>query len=329
MSDIEFGHPLFVTDLDRGAITSVKFSPNGERTAISTSVGTLLIFETGADRPTVEFPAADGPINQLSWGPTGVWIFCVTESGSIWKYDVSTLSVLRMAHVKNTAFLSCAVSPNGDELVCGTTEGALKIIDLLNSKTVNLKAHTGAITAISYRHDSECFLTCSHDNLARLWSCKQRQCIQTYSFVTNPLCAGAFRSNGRYFLLGDARGAVKYVKFETGNLRKAFIVDVSPDCFIVYVGFLILSETDVFIVAAGSDGIIHFFRENQSQEVMSFQAHAEDFVAMDIHPTLPMIATGGGPNDMTFKLWHRETPQVVENNLPTEDQHFLGEPGFI
>ena len=329
MSEIEFGNPLLVTELDKGAITSIRFSPNGERTAVGTSVGTLLIFETGADRPTVEFPAADGPINQLVWSPTGLCIFCVTESGSIWKYDVTALSVVRICHVKDTSFLSCAASPNGNELVCGTTDGVLKIIDLLNSKANTLRAHTGAITWISYRHDSEVFLTCSYDNLVRLWSCKKRQCIQTYNVNCGPLCSCSFRANGRYFLVGGATGSVKNVKFETGTVRKNYLVDVQPDYFVAFVGFLMLSETDVYVAVATSNGIMHFFKESQGQEVKAFQVQSDPFVAVDVHPTLPMIASGGGPNDMTFKLWHREIPPQPPMEMPHDDHQLLGAAGFM
>jgi hypothetical protein len=64
---------------------------------------------------------------------------------------------------------------------------------------------------------------------------------------------------------------------------------------------------------ATSAGLLMFFRGQRAEPVATHMAHSTDMVGFDVHPMLPMFATGGGAQDMGYRLWMREVPEEEED----------------
>jgi WD40 repeat protein len=294
--------------LDSGAITSIKFSHLGERIALATSIGSLFVFETGSAEPIIEFPPVDGPINSISWDSSSFYVYAVTESGSIWQYQIlPAISLTKLFFDASTSFFSCAFSPKQPLLVAGAVCGSLMIIDSTHRRKEQhrVRAHMQTVSGVSFRSDGDQFLTCSYDNMGRIWSVATLKCLVSFSVSSSPLCDCCFRASGKHVLVANAEGGIKSVACDKGAARKGWSVPKMPG-FLVFVGVLAAPDLDPFVVTASSEGCVYFFRERGTTPACRLHAHQPGFAAIDIHPTLPVIATGGGPNDMMFKLWHRE-----------------------
>lgn len=312
-----FGSPLIITELDKGAITSIRFSPTGDRIAVGSSLGCFLLFETGANTPTVDFPPVDGPLNQLCWSPRSPRVYSVTESGSIWVHDTDMLTMDCIYHDPSVAFLSCAVSPDETQVICGTTTGQLEIIyPRRNNAHESIRGHTAAVAAISFDPEGEFFLTSSHDTFARVWSAEKLKCIQTLTYKT-PMCDCAFCSDGKMMLIADSSSTVYCLLRETRTLMKMLTIAKEIDTYIVYTGFL-GSGPDAWIVVGTSNGYVHMFKDSP-YPAHSFRVHDDIVAAVDVHPFLPMLATGGGPDDMSFKLWHKDVTRQTRKESTEAD----------
>lgn len=314
-----FGSPLIITELDKGAITSLRFSPTGDRIAVGSSLGCLLLFETGANTPTVDFPPVDGPLNQLCWDPKSSNVYSVTESGSIWVHNTDILTMNCIYNDPSFAFLSCAVSPDGTRVICGATNGQLLVIYPHRSNTNELiRGHTAAVISVSFDPEGEFFLTCSHDTLARLWSADTLQCLETFTYNSSPMCDCTFRTDGKMMLIANSLNTVYCLDRESHAVRKILTVNCEPGTYIVYTGFL-RAEAETCVTVGTSDGCIHIFNDGTFPGY-SFTAQDAVFAAVDVHPFLPMLVTGGGPDDMTFKLWHKDVVRTAQEVSVAEDE---------
>jgi len=125
-------------------------------------------------------------------------------------------------------------------------------------------------------------------------------------------------------LVANADGFIKCLAADRGTTRKSWSVH-GPTGFLVSVGVLSVPDLDQFIIAGSSDGVVYVFKEKGTAPAFRFQAHEAGFAAIDVHPTLPIIATGGGPNDMSFKLWHREVAPADDEQADAAAQEDEGE----
>ncbi|OHS99027.1 hypothetical protein TRFO_08579 [Tritrichomonas foetus] len=285
-------------NLDSGAITCIKFCPKGEKIGISTSVGQLFIFETLASEPSMEFPPCEGPINQIAW-KNSTTIFSVTESGSVWKYNIATVSTTKVFSNPSNAFLSIDASLVNNKYAVGSTAGDLFLLssdETEDSKSV--KAHSRAISGISFRGDGEAFITGSHDSLIRIWN-RDLLCTVSVSLIY-PVTDVKFQPSGKIIYAGCSNGTFKMLN-SSGGTKKIFSLDI-PGTFVTSFAFMYYGGCTNIVIGI-SGGLVLFFSPKMNTPHSFIQAHSEPLYAIDFHQNKMMVATGGGPDEMNLKLW--------------------------
>ncbi|KAK8881686.1 hypothetical protein M9Y10_004446 [Tritrichomonas musculus] len=324
--------------LNSGAITSIKFSPKGDKIGVATSVGHLFIFKEsfGYSEPSIEFPPSDGPINHISWDMTdesGNYIFAVTEAGSIWRYNISSLSVLKIYTMPDTSFLSCESSLSNSYIATGSTKGDLLIFKsdeirepnskedknfFINENSVRtVKAHSDSITGISFRKDGLQLITCSYDSLVRVWGV---DLICTHSFCFRvPLLSVIFQFSGKMFYICGSDNSFKLISLN-GNTKKNNSIEMRNGFIIGCSNFSSHADgsPSVAIGLSVGDILIYTQKVTMAGEFQSvIHVQRSPFYAFDIHPSESIIASGGGPDEMNFKLW--KSPEVESHTENPEE----------
>lgn len=308
----------FSCALNSGAITSVKFNPFGDKIAVATSVGHIFIFTEGTSEPSIEFPPSDGPINQITWDSTSLYIYAVTEAGTLWLYNTEDLTVIRIFTNSNSPLLSCTSSPINSYISTGSTQGDLSLFkstDIINNigfpntddkekskydDYINtVKGHSDAITTICFQPDGELLLTCSYDTLIRCWT-TDLICVRSFS-AGKPICSCLFQKPSKmlYYITSD--NSVRLVNLQ-GHTKRTFSV-IIESCYPIGCSILVNQEdTNQRFVIGFSTGAVLIIPQKEKNEML-FYPHDGPFYSFDTHPQTMFLATGGGQNDMHFKLW--------------------------
>lgn len=328
--------------LNSGAITSIKFNPKGNQIGVATSIGHLFIFNKGFSDPSIEFPPSDGPINQISWDITSTFIFAVTEAGSLWRYDISTLSILKVFMIPSTSLLTCESSLSNSYVAIGSTDGDLSLFksddikksneennkkEFINENSIQtIKAHSDAITGISFRNDGLQFITCSYDSIVRVWG-SDLICTQSFSF-RHPILSVRYQSSGKMFYICDSENSFKLISL-AGNVKKNNSIDTNNSYIIGCINIHNHADSLPNIAIGLSAGVIIIYTQKvtlagEFQSVINVQK--SPFYAFDFHPSEQIIATGGGPNEMNFKIW--KLPDGSENSVENkhENENYFKEP---
>ena len=316
-------------NLESGAITSIKFSPREYQIAVATSVGNLYIFTPESAEPSIEYPPCDGPINQVSWDVSASSVYAVTECGTLWFYELSTLSSKRVyTHNGKSGFLSCDISCHSF-IAIGSTNGELTLLNLNNimeRKTV--QGHSSDIYSVEFKKDGEELVSCSNDSLIRFWT-QGLVCFASFSLMSPITGFNLLPSNKTIF-------ACSYNKTfrlitNVGFVKKVLKIDRHSGyptfCRSIYFG-----GQQYFVVSLDS-GYILLIDSKVTEISLFFIAHNNGMCAMDVSPRSFYIATGGNANDMTFKLWknpqgffsHQEEPN---QNMDIENMEYERDNDF-
>ena len=146
--------------------------------------------------------------------------FCVTGGEDqllrVWQMDFGEY-ILEAAN--DGVVTSLVLSDNASQVACGTSTGALYILDLTNNnyRTI-VRAHTESVQQLVYHTYAQCVVSLSKDLTIRLWDPTKLE--QTYEFSYPPddacLCL-APNPTGLFFAAG----------FQSGTLR---IFDIENTC---------------------------------------------------------------------------------------------------
>jgi WD40 repeat protein len=324
-------------NLESGGISSIRFSPLGKFIAVSTSDGTFIIFETGRMEPLAEFPPVDGPINDVCWDSCVSSAYAATESGSVWHFVLFPALECDQVFISPAPLFSCACSPTSRLLALASVSGTLCVHDLdgeCGTAEVLVQAHSAGIPSVAFSPDGATIVTVSHDSLMRIWLCPQLACIASFQVAPTPLEFVRYRPIGKTLLVLGGQKTVRLCLADR-PIRRAFVIEARGESHLCAGGFLTVADPADTVVVAASDGTVAFFREGSTVPNGVIRVSDAEFVALDVHPSLPMFATGGGSDDMTLKMWvvtpipeEEETPSTLAEKWDIGDRPEREEEGL-
>lgn len=195
------------------------------------------------------FQIHDGPIQSISVNEA----FCVTGSEDhllrVWLLDFSEYFI-EAPHEGTVSAVD--ISPDGTQIVCGTANGSLGMVDIAKEKYVTLlRSHSDEIIAADYNLKRNYIITVSKDKTIRLWGV-EGDFQRIYEFVSPNDQAISVSSHPSLPLFACG--------FESGTLR-IFDIERTKVCE-VYSQFnlpleeLVYSSDSRLLITASKDGYL-------------------------------------------------------------------------
>jgi len=101
-----------------------------------------------------------------------------------------------------SAIISVAFSPEGDQVLTGSTDASAILWDLSGHALQSFSGHTGVVLSVTFSPNGEYVLTGSNDDTAILWNL-QGQALQSFSGHTDAVVSVAFSPDGNRVLTGS------------------------------------------------------------------------------------------------------------------------------
>jgi WD40 repeat protein len=230
------------------------------------------------------FQIHDGPIQSISVNEA----FCVTGSEDhllrVWLLDFSEYFI-EAPHDGTVSAVD--ISPDGTQIVCGTSNGSLGIVDITKEKYVTLlRSHSDEIIAADYNLNRNYIITVSKDTTIRLWGV-DGNFQKIYEFVSPNDQAIAVSSHPSLPLFGCG--------FESGTLR-IFDIDRTKVCE-VYSSFnlplceLVYSSDSRLLLTASKDGYLAIHNAKLQHQPIKM-------IPVDFPP--PHVSLGFDPTNSVF-----------------------------
>lgn len=262
-------------------------------------------------KPVANFPQKD-PIIAFTISPDGSEILTASQR-EITRWDAQGISLNKLSisvkELPQGQIKSLAFSPTGNQLLVGFGQTIL-VYDQKGEQTLQIDAHSKAITQVIFSPDSENILSASEDYTIKLWDTKGKL-LTTFADHQKAVQSIAFSPDGKQFLSGCSDSQVKlwqvnkttpihHLNAHTERISK---VAFSPD------GKTILS--------ASHDKTVMLWDEDGNQK-MSFISHSQPILDAAFSPDGQKILSIG--SDDKARSWLLSNVDDLLNKLPALTQ---------
>lgn len=183
-------------------VNSVCLHPNQVELAISTSSGSIYIWDIKSDNNEQLLPEMNASLNCIDISPNGKFLAAINNKGSAYIWDLIsgekelTKTNARLKFKAQTRYgLKCKFSPDSSFLVTTGGDGSARIYRTDDDFKLyrELKIEKFWMWDVAFSSDSKYIFTASSDGTARLWKIETKTIEREYLGHSKALTAIAFK----------------------------------------------------------------------------------------------------------------------------------------
>ncbi len=202
-----------------GAISCVKYSPDGSMLAACCSDGAVSIWEPEASRPKYTIHLDKRETIEAAFSPDGA-VLALAGGGfdHVELWDVAGRRKIRDIQASDSSTISPVFSPNGKLLAFSDFTG-VRIVDLdgMVERAV-LSGHVRSARAIAFSPDSKTLASCGIDGTTRLWNLATMSEVWVFRGDGSEFSSIAFSPDGNHLAAGCADGTIRFWDAEPSGI---------------------------------------------------------------------------------------------------------------
>ena len=161
-----------------GSVTSVAFSPDGQRLATTGMDATVKIWDLDSGRDIQQLHGHKGEINSIAFSPDGKQIASGGRDRVARLYDIQTGQVVRTFEGHTASIYGIAIGPDGTRLATaaghtGATNDAetrAMLYDLHSGERLHTLMHGSDVYKVAFSPNGKLHATSGSNHVAKVWS---------------------------------------------------------------------------------------------------------------------------------------------------------------
>lgn len=294
-----FAHADLATSVFSETFTSilcVAVSPNGDRLAVGTTTGEVLLRRADTLTPLFTCLGHVDGIRSLAFNPAGTLLASGSEDQAIRLWDTSTGRCLTTLHGHDGYVRSVSFSTDGTVLASGSDDQTIRLWD---TRTGNccavLRGHTHWVRSVAFAPDGRRVASGSEDQTVRIWDSITGECLNSFQGHTSYVMSIAFSPDGRKIASGSNDRTIRLWDSETNECL--MVLDGHTD----RVRAISYHPAGYMLASGGDDHTIRLWDTDTGQLFRAWRAHTNRIWSLAFFPTGEILVSAS--EDETMRYW--------------------------
>ncbi len=306
--------------LGKGSINDIKFSPDGTRFAVATTIG-VWMYDAKTGKEISLFKGERQDIKGIAFSADGSLLTGANSTGGIPRWDANTGQLHSILIKENVRSLNTAVfSEDGTKLVSvGRPHDEIQIWNLTDETTspiiadIDMDFKNGQLTAIALSPDSRFLATAIHEwkkvYPIQMWNADTEEQLFILTGHERRIKSLTFSPDGKTLASGDEYRTIHLWNMDTKTTRATF---KAPSSFYA----LSFSPNGKLLASGCGDGSVRLWNATAKQQglggkigqylpTLTLKGHKDGVSELVFSPDGRMLLTGS--DDGTIRAWNTIT----------------------